>query len=399
MTGEAECTSPWDPRTVVSSEGLRLATLRPLSPRFVPRDDRTDRAERYVLSRFAYSRAEDGETILECPLSAARVVLHDWRASAVLHALAHPCRVDQLQADVPGLSPEAAGALLRLLLAAGMVGRADAESESAALRCWEFHDLLFHSRSRAGRHGQAIGGTYRLAGTVDPPPVLGTSRAERWVTLYRPDLDRLEREDPPFAWVQEARRSIREYGERPLSVRQLAEFLYRVGRLADYRSATIWAPQGAVSFPLAPRPYPAGGGLYELDLYVVARSCEGLDSGLYYYDPERHRLGWLSGGPTDLDALAFDAGLAASVPPDELQVLIIAAARFQRVAWKYVSIAYSLILKDVGVLFQTMYLVATAMGLAPCAIGCGDSDAFARAAGTDYYAETSVGEFLLGSRP
>jgi hypothetical protein len=46
-----------------------------------------------------------------------------------------------------------------------------------------------------------------------------------------------------------------------------------------------------------------------------------------------------------------------------------------------------------------MYLVATAMKLAPCAIGCGDSDLFTRAAGTQYVEETSVGEFLLGSRP
>jgi hypothetical protein len=45
-----------------------------------------------------------------------------------------------------------------------------------------------------------------------------------------------------------------------------------------------------------------------------------------------------------------------------------------------------------------MYLAATAMGLAPCGVGVGDADLFARAAGTDYYAETSVGEFLLGSR-
>jgi hypothetical protein len=51
-----------------------------------------------------------------------------------------------------------------------------------------------------------------------------------------------------------------------------------------------------------------------------------------------------------------------------------------------------------GVLFQTMYLAATAMGLGPCAVGCGDADLFARAAGTDYCVETSVGEFLLGSQ-
>ena len=45
-----------------------------------------------------------------------------------------------------------------------------------------------------------------------------------------------------------------------------------------------------------------------------------------------------------------------------------------------------------------MYLAATAMGLAPCAVGRVDADLFVRAAGTDYRAETSVGEFLLGSQ-
>jgi hypothetical protein len=38
------------------------------------------------------------------------------------------------------------------------------------------------------------------------------------------------------------------------------------------------------------------------------------------------------------------------------------------------------------------------MGLAPCALGGGHSDLFAEAAGLDYYAETSVGEFILGTR-
>jgi SagB-type dehydrogenase family enzyme len=94
----------------------------------------------------------------------------------------------------------------------------------------------------------------------------------------------------------------------------------------------------------------------------------------------------------------MDASHSTTIPRDKLQVLIVIAARFQRIAWKYASIAYSIILKDVGVLYQTMYLNATAMGLAPCGVGCGDADLFARAAGTDYYAETSVGEFLLGSR-
>jgi len=60
--------------------------------------------------------------------------------------------------------------------------------------------------------------------------------------------------------------------------------------------------------------------------------------------------------------------------------------------------AYALVLKDVGVLLQTFYLVATAMGLAPCALGGGDSDLFARASGLDWLVEGAVGEFVLGSR-
>jgi SagB-type dehydrogenase family enzyme len=97
--------------------------------------------------------------------------------------------------------------------------------------------------------------------------------------------------------------------------------------------------------------------------------------------------------------LVRHAGIAAGIAGETVQVLLIFAARFQRVAWKYETLAYALILKDIGVLMQSMYLAATAMGLAPCAVGLGNSDLFAQAAGVDYYAETSVGEFLLGSAP
>jgi hypothetical protein len=48
--------------------------------------------------------------------------------------------------------------------------------------------------------------------------------------------------------------------------------------------------------------------------------------------------------------------------------------------------------------FQSKYLAATSIGLAPRAVRRGDADRFVRAAGTDYRAETSVGDFLLGSQ-
>ena len=132
-------------------------------------------------------------------------------------------------------------------------------------------------------------------------------------------------------------------------------------------------------------------------MYAAIQVCNPLPSGLYHYEPAGHRLIRIQGHTPEVATLLRDAAESTGTPVDTLQVLLILAARFPRIAWKYESIAYALTLKHVGVLYQTMYLTATAMGLAPCAIGGGDADLFARAAGTDYCAETSVGEFLLGN--
>lgn len=126
-------------------------------------------------------------------------------------------------------------------------------------------------------------------------------------------------------------------------------------------------------------------------------ACEGLSLGLYHYDGIHHCLNGVCGRTAEVEHLLADAATSADIPTERVQVLRILAARFQRLAWKYASIAYALILKHVGVVYQSMYLTATAMDLAPCALGGGNADLFARAAGTDYYEETSVGEFLLGS--
>lgn len=79
------------------------------------------------------------------------------------------------------------------------------------------------------------------------------------------------------------------------------------------------------------------------------------------------------------------------------QILVTIASRFQRVAWKYAGMAYATQLKNAGVLIQTMYLVATAMGLAPCALGLGNAERFCRLTGTDHLHEGSIAEFMIGT--
>jgi SagB-type dehydrogenase family enzyme len=387
------------------TNGTRLATLVAVSPSFAARPAQAVPGRRYVLSRFAGLRRVGGQAILESPLSHARVVLNDHRATALVGVLMAPATVEELLERIGDLPADAGAAVLTLLLRAGMVGQASdggecAEDETPGRQTWEFHDLLFHARSRRGRCDAPYGGTYRLAGQLAPPPALKPAMTGQTIELYCPDLARLQREDPPLAWVQEQRRSFREYhAERPVTARQLGEFLFRVARVKRYREAEMASSQGPLCMDFAARPYPAGGGLYELEVYAAVNRCANLATALYYYDPAAHRLIRLCERTADLDGLLRDAAESTGIPADSLQVLLVLAARFPRLAWKYESIAYALTLKHVGVVFQTMYLVATAMGLAPCAIGGGDADLFARAAGTDYITETSVGEFLLGSQP
>ena len=177
----------------------------------------------------------------------------------------------------------------------------------------------------------------------------------------------------------------------------MGEFLYRVARVKDGREVDLATTSGPVRMEFVSLPYPSGGALYELEFYVAVQACDGLEPGLYHYDGVHHRLARRCGRTKDVAHLLTDAAASAGIPAERVQVLFVLAARFPRLAWKYSSIAYALILKHVGVVYQTMYLTATAMNLAPCALGGGDADLFARAVGTDYYEETSVGEFLLGS--
>ena len=97
----------------------------------------------------------------------------------------------------------------------------------------------------------------------------------------------------------------------------------------------------------------------------------------------------------ELDALLTGAELAMGAPAAP-QILITVAARFGRISWKYSSIAYALVLKDVGVLLQTLYLMATDMGLGGCAIGSTNIDLFAKMTEIEFHVEGAVGQFALG---
>ncbi len=350
-----------------------------------------------VMSRFASLRRHPDGLIAESARGGGAVVLADPRAAALLLTFSSARRADGEAARAAALPPSAAAGIITLFRAAGvLVTASQAEAEEAPpLAVWELHDMLFHRSSRDGYLSAPAGATYRFVDRFPQPPALAPRCWPDAVALPAPDWEQIERDDPPLAAVQSARMSRRRYGDRPVSLPQLAEFLYRVARVDDYWIEPSGHPGEATEF--AARPYPSGGALYELELYPVIRSCDGVAPGVYHYAADRHVLEEVARDGPDTVRLIDHAAAAMGVPSSQMQAVIVITARMGRIAWKYEAIAYSLVLKHVGVIMQTMYLAATAMGLAPCALGRGDSDQFARATGIDSAAEPSVGEFALGS--
>jgi SagB-type dehydrogenase family enzyme len=367
---------------ILTYDGVPIVTVRPVSPRPAqPGPTPQAPAGPVRISRFTVLRASEGTLLVESPLAHVALVLHDPRAVAVTAGLAGGGSSD--------VADELRDAVTKILLAHSFATDRD-EEEDFSRAMWSPHELWFHARSRAGRHDLPYGGTYWAEKIAEPLPAARPLRGTPAISLFRPDLAALRKGDPTLTAVLEDRHSVRDHDDSaPLTLAQLGEFLFRTARVRH----TMREGKNELS----DRPYPSGGACHELEIYPVVQNVSGLEPGLYHYDPVAHGLELVAGAGRPVTALSELARISSVMrtPP---QVTLVIAARPGRVMWKYQSMAYALTLKHVGVLYQVMYSVATAMGLAACALGGGDSDAFAHAAGLSYLDETSVGEFILGSR-
>lgn len=377
------------------------ATGARLDPAPVP-EDRPLR-----LSRFAALRSTGRATLLESPLSPFRAVFTRPEVGWLITSLGRPVTLERAVERLPVPRP-AATALLSHLIATGMVEVAEQpadthdavfpEDRDPALLPWSHDDLWFHWSSRPGPNDRQFGATYPLRGVQEEPPVRKPVPAGPRIALPRPGPGR-PAWDVSLAEVLERRRSVRSHGPHHPTLRQLGELLHRSLRIRDDVPVL---PDDARS-PGEPRrttsrPYPSGGACYELEFYLTVGRCAGLDRGVYYYEPLGHTLVRLASGERLDTALLSEAqtGTGMAAPPD---LLLTMTARFGRVSWKYSGLAYALTLKHVGVVQQTLYLLASGMGLAGCALGTGTTSLSAEAFGLDWRVESAVGEFVLGSLP
>jgi SagB-type dehydrogenase family enzyme len=159
--------------------------------------------------------------------------------------------------------------------------------------------------------------------------------------------------------VEEAllgRRSVREYGAKAVTLQQLGQLL--------------WAAQG-ITGTGGKRTAPSAGGLYPLEVYVVAGNVEGIEQGIYRYRPATHDLAKMVDG--DMREALVEAALD-QIYVKQAALDIVITAVYARTTGKYGDRGKTYVHMEAGHAAENICLEAVALKLGTVTIGAFEDD-------------------------
>jgi len=133
-------------------------------------------------------------------------------------------------------------------------------------------------------------------------------------------------------------------------------------------SQLLWASQGITDNMAFKRAVASGGALYPMDIYAVVgtESVNGLSTGNYHYEPEKHSVSKISEG--DLrDSLAKASLSQMWMARAPLNLVI--TAEYSRICSKYGERGVRYAMIEAGHVGQNIFLQAEAMGLGAGIVG------------------------------
>lgn len=160
--------------------------------------------------------------------------------------------------------------------------------------------------------------------------------------------------------VIRSRRSIRHYTGDKIPITYLASIL-RTGY--GITATTEVDLQNGVTTALSTRSCASAGGIYPIDIYIAALNIEGLDKGIYQYNPKDDALVKL------YESNVVDQLLATFSPNEEqislkrsgfISLLVGTASKSMQ---KYGNLGLSFTIHEAGSISQNIHLAVTALGL------------------------------------
>lgn len=242
-----------------------------------------------------------------------------------------------------------------ILVAEGSERHRFEESTDAAWRPWGRLASAFHFSTRSLADGMfKSDDEYHvlLEGKLEkqPAPCAHHTFADADV-VDLPDRSAATWQERDLVEVLYQRRSDRKFAETPIPLTSAAALLQiAVGIVAkDERTQTVFKTS------------PSGGGRHPTEVYVYARAIEGVEPGTYHYNPGKHTLERIGGTRTD-DELGTIVGDQPWV--GTAGMLVFFTCVLARSMWRYhAPRTYRLLHMDIGHVSQTVYLLATSLGL------------------------------------
>jgi SagB-type dehydrogenase family enzyme len=188
--------------------------------------------------------------------------------------------------------------------------------------------------------------------------------------------------------LMRGRESARAFGDGGIGLAELAKVLHMAYGMNRDNAGT--------PFPRPFRAVPSGGALYPLELYVAAARVDGLQAGLYHFDPEDHELDRLWG---EERAQRVAACFVQSDLAHECAAVVLLSAVFVRSVFKYGDRGYRFALIESGHVAQNAILCAAGLGLTAVPVGGYDDRALDELLGFDGLSESTIYALLLGSPP
>ncbi|MGC9010350.1 MAG: SagB/ThcOx family dehydrogenase [Sulfolobales archaeon] len=155
--------------------------------------------------------------------------------------------------------------------------------------------------------------------------------------------------------VIRSRRSRRRYSYKPIDLVKISTILYHA---VGVTGRAWWGGPKRV--------YPSAGALQPVEAYLVASRVEGIENGLYHYNPGEHSLELLKKGSFNklLREISLDQDHVERAAANIILTIV-----YRRTASKYGLRAYRYAHLDAGFAGQNIYLVAEALDLATVAVG------------------------------
>ncbi|MGX1332574.1 hypothetical protein AB7M56_007073 [Bradyrhizobium elkanii] len=253
-----------------------LVVIEPQVAEYWPQRAKLGNGDTIVLSRFAYLRRRGSEMVLESPRAGALFRIFDPAIAATLAALSRPQKISNLRRHAASANLD----LLGLLIDSKMLIKLNAKDGDGLrvnegdgnLVLWDFHDLVFHTRSTEGQHTNPVGGAFTHAGVVPPLPAVRPPWPGKKIDLGKFSTSGSVSH---FAKLLRERHSIRDFDDQhPVTLAELAQFLDTTARvLSEWKIGADF--DGVPEVTYSARPYPSAGGAYELETILGGLELRG----------------------------------------------------------------------------------------------------------------------------